>query len=212
MTSLYSLAIAFLISFLECSADLDKWQYNYKGYSIKHVAVNYKTVYAIGSFNNLYALEETGWRLFFNNVMHAAINDDWGLWVITTDKNIYFRQGLSSSNFIGTANVHVSGLLTTIATGRKGLVFASNHYKYIFRLKGISYSNPQGGDWQQVDGGNVIDTACARRVCFCISTGGALWTSEQLSNSYSPAFPSHWTYKQEKVVSNLNFLIFVSLV
>ena len=192
MLSFLQLALL-LVTTLYANGDLDSWQYINRGKDGRSIAVNNKALYVVKTDNNLDILEkDIGFEYFWLNIINVDVNDDLGLWMISINHDIFFRSGITASNLKGTSWLYQAGKLVSIATGRRGLVFASSSDRLVFTRGGITSGLPQGSSWPSVFGSGVDYVSCGQRVCFCITVYNGLWTTELLPNVDSPGMTLDW--------------------
>lgn len=76
---------------------------------------------------------------------------DFGIWGVNSSNEIWFRNGISKENSIGTDWNRIDGLLKQIAVGCYG-VWGVNSYDEIWFRNGISKLKPMGDSWNRIDG------------------------------------------------------------
>ena len=174
--------------------DQDNWQILNRGGSVNVIATNKHALYEVTAVKDLNILhDESGFVLIGSVVTDVDANDDFGVWATNIHLSIFYRAGVTSSNMIGTGWVQSNGGLSSITTGRYGLVFGHNHVSQIFKRDGITSSSHIGTTWTILQG-SVIDESCSRRVCFCVNSVHNLFTTGLMQNMDSPSWNGIWIY------------------
>ena len=174
----------------------DEWQIINQGEPSLVVAVNNKALYAVTSSRLLQVIyDDTGFSTTDGGILQdVTVNEDYDIWATNTGHQIFYREGLSSSNLKGTSWTLISGGLMGISTSRYGLVFGCNVYGNVFMRSGLSPSNHKGTDWPLLYGAYVNDVSCTRRVCFVTTTHTGLFSTGLLQNIDSPTMILDWVH------------------
>jgi len=75
------------------------------------------------------------------------------VWGISPSDGIYFRTGISASNFAGSDWQNVAGALINVSVGKGGRVWGVNRTSDIYFRTGITDANQAGTGWLQITGG-----------------------------------------------------------
>ncbi len=186
--------LTFLLLLCEgCTAELDDWQYIYRGSNIKNIAVNKKALYLIDAPNKLYILEkESGFEVMEYDVNSVDVNEDFGMWFVKTNGSVFYRSGMSSTTMKGDKSNKIDGNMNQITTGRRGLVVGLNKSGNAWVRNGISSSAVKGSSWSSIEGEGLSSVSCARQVCFAVTTSGSLSTTGHLGNIGSLTTTPTW--------------------
>ncbi|MCB9493636.1 MAG: hypothetical protein H6679_05170 [Epsilonproteobacteria bacterium] len=85
--------------------------------------------------------------------MPAPTGMEDNVWCITSSNDIFFREGITTSNPKGTGWSQITGLKAAeLALSPEGAVWAINLNDQIFFRTGITQENPKGTGWTQVSG------------------------------------------------------------
>eukprot|EP00795_Rhopilema_esculentum_P015568 gene15568-6834_t len=175
--------------------DQDNWQILNRGGSVNVIATNKHALYEVTGGKELKILhDDSGFVLFGSVVIDIDANDDFGVWATNIHLNIFYRAGVTSSNMLGTGWVQLSGALSSITTGRYGLVFGHFTTGQIYKRDGITSSSHIGTAWAMLQGGGVIDESCSRKVCFCVNSLHQLFTTGLMQYTNSPSWNGIWIY------------------
>ena len=69
---------------------------------------------------------DEGFIKMADDIQFLDVNDDHGIWTSRTSLKIFFREGETSSNMLGTRRVESNDRLFAITTGKYGLVVGSS--------------------------------------------------------------------------------------
>ena len=108
-------------------------------------------LYATTGANKIFALTAGRWTYMGDRYsIHCAINDNNDFWAARGVQIPFFRQGVTVSNPAGSSWTHLDGQVSDITSGRRGLLFATNHVHNLFMKSGITDSTPQGSGYSAV--------------------------------------------------------------
>lgn len=175
-------------------AELDRWAYLNNGGPMKTLAVNKYTLYAVTSSQNLHVLQGNGvFTQFDSNVFDVDVNDDLGVFVTRPDRTLNIREGVSSSNWVGTHWTHIPGSTVRVATGRRGILIVFDAYMVLYARVGITASSVTGSQWTTTNGGGAARIACSKRACLVVNQVNYVYSTGLLQGSDSPPI-SQWIW------------------
>ena len=182
-----------LLLFLTVSrAELDRWAYLNNGGSVTRLAANKEALYVVTNDSVLIILQRNGiFTQVDTSVADVDVNDNYGVW-ITRNNGLFFREGVSSDNLVGSEWTQVAGNAKQVTSGRYGLLLIVNVIGEAYARAGITAYARTGSSWTFTNSLHVNKVSCGEKVCLLVNASGYLWSTGLLESIYSPTV-SQWT-------------------
>ena len=182
-------------------SEIDSWQAVHRGGTSAAIEVNSKALYSVSTTKSLSLMsDDSGFHAVdLANVKDVGVNDDYDIWMVSSNGDIFYRNGVKPSYLKGDNWRQAPGALDGITTGRYGLVLGHTSSGKVYSRTGISANNHFGIDWKLHPLTAIVAESCGKLACFSINDKHALFTTGKVDNTNSLKKQSAWIQLSDNV-------------
>ena len=185
----------------QVQSEIDSWQAIHRGGTSAVIEVNSKALYSVSTTNSLSLMsDDSGFHTMDPAyVKDVAVNDDYGVWIVRKNDDIFYRKGVKPGNLKGDEWRQAPGALDGITTGQYGLVLGHTSGRKVYSRTGISANNHFGIDWELHSVTGFVDESCGKLACFSINAQNTLFTTGKVDNTDSLKVQTGWIQLSDNV-------------